>query len=296
MESSRDTGFRPEPDGFGVPNAGLTRLGLETSWTSFEKAFDDLTGMRGLIARRLIYPLVYAGRFDGRTGHCHGMASVSLLAFLDRLGTDWRAWEPGVSTLYDISSLENAMSRFGDRERGIDVYQAAQLSMAQVGRFLQASRRPPNVRDAFQEIENAFSHRQPIVLSLVRKIEGDWKDYLGSPMHSLLAYRYEAIGGGEVKVWVYEPNRPGLERDVVLDLQANRFSYQDKPGEKVYSGENGYRMTTTTASVLTHPNVRRLVTIRRGIKVVSAHADLTVGRFSGRIVKKLGSLMANRAS
>lgn len=296
MESSRDTGFRPEPDGFGVPNAGLARLGLETSWTTFEKAFDDLTGMRGLIAQRLIYPLVYTGRFDGRTGHCHGMASVSLLAFLDRLGTDWRAWEPGVSTLYDISSLENAMSRFDDRERGVDVYQAAQLSVAQVDRFLEASWRPPNVRDAFQEIEDAFSHGQPIVLSMVRKVEGDWKAYLNSPMHSLLAYRYEAIGGDEVRVWVYEPNRPGLERDVVLNLQANRFSYQDKPGEAVYSSDNGYRMTTTTASVLTHSNVRRLVTIGRGIKVASAHADLNVGRFSGRIVKKLGGLLANRAS
>ncbi len=293
MESWRDTGFRPKPDGFGVPNAGLDRLGLRTSWTTFEKAFDDLAGMHGLAARHLVYPLIYSGRFDGSTGHCHGMASVSMLAFLDRLGTDWRAWEPGISTLYDISSLESAMSRFGNRERGLDVYQAAQLSVAEVDRFLEASRRPPNVSDVFLEIKDAFSEGQPIVLSLVKKIEGGWQAYLKSPMHSLLAYRYEAVGEDEIKVCVYEPNRPGLERDVILHLHTNRFFYQDKPSEAIYSSENGYRMTTTTASVLTHSNVRKLATIKRGLEVASAHADLTVRGFNGRIVGKLGSLIVN---
>jgi hypothetical protein len=112
-------------------------------------------------------------------------------------------------------------------------------------------------------------------------------------MHSLLAYRYEAMGEDEIKVCVYEPNRPGLERDVILHLHANRFFYQDKHSEAIYSSENGYRMTTTTASVLTHSNARKLATIKRGIEVASAHAELTTMGISGRIVGKLGNLIVN---
>jgi len=291
-----DTGFNPIPDGFGFDNDGLDDLGETPNISTFRKTFDYDEGLETRIAEGLIFPIIYSGiGFAGQEGHCHGMSSVSALIYLDLLGVDWQSWQGGVPNVYDITYITNTLNQ----DQGVGVYQGAQLSVAQVNHFLDYSSSDPTVSTVFDEIKQAFSRGEPIILSFIKEIEGSFLDYFNAPMHSVLAYRYEDISESIKHVYIYEVNKHGKDtRYVIIDLDKNEFFYQDEPyawedEQPEYSTNNNYRLKALPVSVLVDPDNRRLVNLAHVLAAIDVHADLTITGDYGLTIGMVDGLIVN---
>ena len=82
-DSSVDSGFRPNPNGFSFVNQGYAYPNNSSSWTLFKQAFPATTLENSDGSRKQAADRFFRGRFltNGANGHCRGFSHASLIHY-----------------------------------------------------------------------------------------------------------------------------------------------------------------------------------------------------------------------
>ena len=227
-----DSGFRPEVDGFKFENYGA--------------GFQDLTPAD---VQRLFGDGVCASLADGKCiltppgqqwmeyinkgmngGHCEGFAALSLVFYMQKQNPN----EFGGGRVYDLNLQGNEKL-----QREIALYWATQTtSPANAGEI----KGTPN--EILDILINSLKPGAPETYSF-----GLFKpDMTGG--HANTPYAVQDLGGGKFAVKIYENNFPGAPLEMIIDSNANTWSYQatTNPNEpsSLYTGDANTRTLSLT--------------------------------------------------
>ncbi len=227
-----DSGFRPEVDGFKFENYGA--------------GFQDLTAAD---VQRLFGDQVCASLADGKCiltppgqqwmeninkgmngGHCEGFAALSLVFYMNKQSPS----EFGGGRVYDLNLQGNEKL-----QREIALYWATQTtSPANAGEI----KGTPN--EILDILINSLKPGATETYSF-----GLFKpDMTGG--HANTPYAVQDLGGGKFAVKIYENNFPGTPLEMIIDRNANTWSYQatTNPNEpaSLYTGDANTKTLSLT--------------------------------------------------
>lgn len=232
-----DTGFRPAKDGFGFANYGSDAVSTDLDVARMQELFGDKVCASKAGGTCILTPPADRWRKQmnhvAGAGHCEGMVVLSSLLFSKSAGLTPSRF--GAATTSDLQlpgnlTLETEIAKWGSTQL---------LTPTRLGEF-GSKNTPAEVIDKLRQLWSAGEY--PTLR--VRRL-----DILDG--HSLLPYQIVDKGDKNLVLRVYDPDYPKQERELTLDLNANRWSYVfavSASGEAYkYEGDG----TTHNLSILT---------------------------------------------
>jgi hypothetical protein len=207
-----DLGFRADADGFSFRNYGKPP-NVDLTAEDVRRLFGDQVCANTAKGRCTLTPAAKAWMTEVNEamegGHCDGLASLSLLMYLDRV----KASGFGADRTHALSLPGNEKL-----QREIAYYWATQTTVPTITSIIRD--RTPNqlldlLIDSFQPGKAASD---AYVLS-IRKRQAPFAG------HAIVPYAVEDRGGGIFWIMVYDNNWPNAARHVEVDRNANTWQY-----------------------------------------------------------------------
>lgn len=210
-----DTGFRPEVDGFSIPNYGGSAEFQITDLTSYEmrRLFGD-----GVCAAQpeddgscaLTPP---ASQWMEQTnsamggGHCEGFAALSQVIYGGKVDPNYF----GAARTIDLQIPDNEIL-----QREIAYWWATQMFLNPNDEYLTA-------QDALDALNTKYTNDAK---SLIRIAICKAPEDGGGDCHAITAYGVQDQGDGIYWIMVYDNNHPGAERHITVDTNTNAWEYE----------------------------------------------------------------------
>ncbi len=215
-----DSGFRPEVNGFALPNFGGEGFDPQTSQTF------SVTNLTSIEMRRLFGDGVCAApaQSDGTCvltppasqwmeqrnsglngGHCEGFAALSQLIYDGKIDPN----QFGAARTIDLKIAGNEAL-----QRELAFWWATQIpTFDSLIRF-------PDPNDAIKYMQDAYAKNTKDMLAI-----GIYKEDR-SGGHAITGYGVSDQGNGIFWILVYDNNYPGQERHVIVDTNAHTWEYE----------------------------------------------------------------------
>jgi hypothetical protein len=210
-----DTGFRPEVDGFSIPNYGSNSSFTVTDLTSYEmrRLFGDGVcaaqpendGSCALTPPASQWMEQINSSMGG--GHCEGFATLSQVIYGGKVDPN----NFGAARTIDLQIPNNEIL-----QREIAYWWATQM-------FLNPSDERLTAQDAVNALNTKYSNDPK---SLVRIAICKAPEDGGGDCHAITAYGVQDQGNGIYWIMVYDNNYPGAERHITVDFNVNAWEYE----------------------------------------------------------------------
>lgn len=212
---SDDTGFRPNPDGFGFENTSS-----QATWDMFKQFFGSenvqyADGTRIHAADEFFSDPDNGYANVGSGGSCFGFSTASLINYDDLP-------EP-VAGQYSIPSYTSLFSTKtnDDLKEAYTYYQGVQMGR-EIASFntTMCDLLDNSPKAYFNYLKSLIQNGEGAILGFSFQVSGNTYG------HAVVAYRYEEESADKAYVYIYDNNKPDQERRFEFDLKENRWKYR----------------------------------------------------------------------
>jgi hypothetical protein len=221
-----DIGFRPNTDGFRFENYGNESVSSNLTAVELQRMFGDQVCASQAGGECILTPPAKQWMqevneyMDG--GHCEGMAVLSLLMYVDEVDPN----QFGGESASQLSLSNQAL------QREIAYWWATQATTPATSVRIDSS--PRAVVDALIETYTSYpAADESWVMGIYMP---DW-----SGGHAITPFAVEDVGDGIYNILVYDNNWPDQIRKLLVDYEANTWSYQASTNpnepESLYEGD-----------------------------------------------------------
>lgn len=232
-----DLGFRPATDGFAFENYGAAPDRTNMTPDDMRRMFGDqvcASLANGCILTPQAQTWMDSKNRSMSGGHCEGFAALSLAFFQGKEN----ATSFGAAKTHDLNINSNAAL-----QREIAYFFATQYTRPVVDNVLGRDKSPSEILDTLTDaLKPGSSALKTYTLGIYKP---SFKDG-----HAITPYAVEDRGNGKFAIRVYDNNFPDTERFVLIDRNANTWSYEgstnpSEPGS-LYQGDANTRTLDLT--------------------------------------------------